>query len=272
MQSIKQSMKEIDLEEIRRRAEAMRTNSRSSTSRAEVKYECPKCKDLRGYFKKIPQRYGDIEYFVDTWIDCECEKKRSLERLFKASTITEEFRKKTFDSFDLNVPEIVREAYTVAYEYVRDYGSIKEQRQNSIALLGRPGCGKTTLLMAAANELLRRGVGVVYFPWVEGFNEIKNDLGTLDERIRRLQRAEVLFMDDVFKGRTEPTPFQLEQLFAIVNYRYLENLPLMISSERSFAQMCGIDEAVGSRLREMAKGHTVTLAGGMELNYRLRED
>ncbi|MPU17788.1 ATP-binding protein, partial [Acinetobacter baumannii] len=30
------------------------------------------------------------------------------------------------------------------------------------------------------------------------------------------------------------------------------------------------DEAIGSRLREMAKGQTVTLAGGMELNYRLR--
>lgn len=225
---------------------------------------------MRGFFKKVPQRHGDIEYFVDLWVDCECEKRRNLERLFKASAITEEFRKKTFDSFDLNVSEIVREAFTVACEYVKDFDNIKDQRQNSIALLGRPGSGKTTLLMAAANEFLQRGIEVLYFPWVEGFNELKSDLGTLDERIGRLQRAKVLFLDDVFKGRTEPTPFQLEQLFAIVNYRYLENLPLMISSERSFAQMCGIDEAIGSRLREMAKGHTVTLAGGMELNYRLR--
>ncbi|WP_234399792.1 ATP-binding protein [Paenibacillus popilliae] len=259
------------MEEIRRRA--AKASSRFSTSRVEVNYECPGCKDERGYFKKIPQKYGDIEYFVDTWVDCECEKRRIIERLFKASAITEEFRKKSFDNFDLaRVPDIVREAYAVTAEYVRDFETIKERRQNSIALLGRPGCGKTHLLMAGANELLRRGVGVVYFPWVETFNELKSDLGALNERIWRLRRADVLFMDDVFKGRTEPTAFQLEQLFAIVNHRYLENLPLMISSERSFAQMCSIDEAVGSRLREMARGHTVTLAGGMELNYRLRED
>lgn len=232
----------------------------------EAKYDCPKCKDQTGFLVRNEQGY-------EVWRDCECEKKRMIERLFKASAITEEFAKKTFGNFDLGpVSEIVREAYTVAYEYVREFSSIRDKRQNSIALLGRPGCGKTHLLMATANNLLSKGIGVIYFPWVEGFNELRDDFNALDERIRRLQSAEVLFIDDMWKGSEKPTQFEIKQAFAIINYRYLNNLPVLISSERSFAEMCGFDEAVGSRIKEMCKGHTVTIKGGIELNYRLRED
>ncbi|MCY9500177.1 ATP-binding protein [Paenibacillus larvae] len=159
----------------------------------------------------------------------------------------------------------------MANEYVRDFDKLRSQRSNSIALLGRPGAGKTHLLMAVANTLLARGIGVVYFPYVEGFNELRKDLDQLDERVRRLQQAEVLFIDDLFKGRSEPTEWQKEQLFAIINYRNLQKLPMLISSERNFAQMVDIDEAIGSRLRDMARGMTVTIIGNKDLNYRMRE-
>lgn len=208
----------------------------------------------------------------DAWRPCGCVEKKRLARLLKASAITEEFAKKRFSNFDSkHVNEVIQEAYAVAYEYVREFAKIRTSRNNSIALIGRPGTGKTHLLMAVANNLLARGVGVVYFPWVEGFNEIKNDLSELDTRISRLQRAELLFIDDMWKGRGKPTDFQIEQAFAIVNYRYLNNMPVMISSEKTFADMCEYDEAVGSRLKEMSRGNTVTIKGGIELNYRLRD-
>ena len=209
---------------------------------------------------------------MDRWKECECVEKKRIAQLIKASAITEEFAAKTFKAFDTgNIHEVVQQAYDAAYEYAKAFKTIRKQRQNSIALIGRPGSGKTHLLMAVANNLLAKGTAVLYFPWVEGFNEIKGDLDNLDERIRKLQAVEVLFIDDMWKGREHPTPFQLEQAFSIVNYRYLNNLPILISSERTFAEMCGYDEAVGSRLKEMTKGHTVTLKGGIELNYRLRD-
>lgn len=250
-----------------------RMSSPSSTSQDAVNYKCQKCKDMQGFFVKQPQSYKDREYEVDVWIDCECMKQERIERLFKASAITEEFSKKTFRVFDHDsVHEVVKDAYDVAYEYVREFPVIREDRHNSIALLGRPGCGKTHLLMAVANNLLAKGVQVIYFPWVEGFNEIKNDFSALEARVRRLQEADVLFIDDMYKAADKPTAFEIKQSFAIVNYRYLNNLPILVSSERSFAEMCSYDEAIGSRLKEMCKGHTVTLKGGIELNYRLRED
>lgn len=167
---------------------------------------------------------------------------------------------------------MVQGAYHCARTYLERFDRIREERHNGIALLGRPGSGKTHLLMAVANGLMLRGVSVLYFPWVEGFNEIKDDLSLCEERINRMQKVEVLFIDDMWKGRTKPTDFQIEQMFAVINYRYMEKKPVLISSEKDIDQMCDIDEALGSRINEMCKDFRVILKGGRELNYRMRED
>ncbi|MNH86346.1 hypothetical protein D3C73_388010 [compost metagenome] len=140
-----------------------------------------------------------------------------------------------------------------------------------MCLIGRPGSGKTHLLMATSNNLLSRGIEVLYFPWVEGCADLKADFDKLAEKMHRLQAVEVLFIDDLFKGRQKPTDFQLEQIFAIINYRYLNKLPVLISSEWTIARMCEFDEATGSRINEMCKGHKVILDED-GLNYRLRDE
>lgn len=255
----------LDLDGIRQRAERLRANSRTSQNQDEVKYKCSKCKDEEGILTRNEAGY-------EVWRDCECKAIRQVERAIQASKITPEFRQKTFANFDLSqVSPFVRDAYAVAHEYAQEFDSIRKARRNSVALLGRPGSGKTHLLMAVANTLLQRGIRLVYFPWVEGFNSLKTDFAELESKIRVLQTVPVLYIDDACKGRVTPTDFQREQLFAIVNYRYLNNLPIMVSAERDFNQICAIDEAMGSRLREMCKGHTATITGGIELNYRLRE-
>jgi DNA replication protein DnaC len=240
----------------------------SSTSKTEPEHDprfrCQKCKDD----EYIIVRYEDGRDYAR---ECECKQLRRAEKLMKSSKITEEFQGKTFRNFNLTGrPAKVHEAREAAFNYTINFEEIRNHRANSICLLGRPGCGKTHLLMATSNNLLAKGIGVVYFPWVEGFNEIKNDFDMLDERIKRLQMAEVLYIDDMFKGRAIPTDFQLEQLFAIINYRYLEKKPVLISSERSIMQLCEIDEGIGSRINEMCENYRVVLTGGIELNYRLK--
>lgn len=229
----------------------------------QASFNCDSCKDQEGEF----YRAGDgAEY----WRDCECVIRKRVSRLMKSSQITEEFQKKTFGNFNQEgSPDIIIQAFKTARKYVMDFGSIRTTRQNSAALLGRVGSGKTHLLMAIANNLIQKGVEVVYFPWVEGFNDLKDDFDKTNSKVARLQRAEVLFIDDMFKGRDKPTPFQQEQLFAIINYRYLENKPILVSSEKTIAEMCDFDEAIGSRINEMCRDYKVVLTGGIELNYRL---
>jgi DNA replication protein DnaC len=225
---------------------------------------CHKCKDEYGY---IIVRDG-IEYYVE----CECYLPIKQEKLFQASKITPNFRLKTFGVWNVAyLEENVRIAHTGALNYVSHFNRIRNTRRNSIALLGQSGCGKTHLLMAIANRLMERGIPLLYFPFVEGFNELKADLDNLETRISKMQKVDVLFIDDLFKGRTSPTPFQIEQMFAVVNYRYMNHLPLLISSERSNHDLLEIDEALGSRIYEMTRDFNTELRG-KKLNYRLRGD
>lgn len=271
MQSLKDALKkEFNLEEIRQRASSL--SSIAKTEQEPEKYRCDKCKDMGGRIQRVALSDKPFDY-MDKWEDCTCIRERMIERLMGSSKITEEFQQKTFHNFEEEGrPELIKLAYQKAGAYAKNFFDIRSTRKNSLALLGRPGSGKTHLAMAVCNYLLKKGVGVHYFPWVEGFNEIKDNLDTLDTRIRQLQQAEVLFIDDMYKGRQKPTDFQAEQSFAIVNYRYLNNLPMLISSERTISGICEIDEALGSRINEMCRDYKVVIKGGIELNYRLRSE
>lgn len=248
---------------------------------------CSKCNDTQG---KLSIWYEDKEFhkFIDgewkkevrnvkceSWQWCECYYQK---RVLTASHITDDFKEKGFKNFVLaDRQEVVKQMFETAKRYVLAFDGIRNQKKNSIALLGNPGVGKTHLLMAACNNLMAKEVPVIYFPWVEGWNEIKDNFDLLNQRVNLLKECELLFIDDLFKGRPldengkgGPTSFQLEQLFGIVNYRYLEKKPIMISSENSFEQILKIDEGIGSRLYQMCKDYTVEAQGSpFDLNYRL---
>ncbi|OAB30197.1 hypothetical protein PMSD_20645 [Paenibacillus macquariensis subsp. defensor] len=225
--------------------------------------ECPKCNGVEGEFYWVDK----IEY----WRDCECVLRIKREQLIKSSQITTEFTNMSFANFDTSDrSDVVKQAYSVAVSYSKDFQEIKKNRSNGLCLIGRPGAGKTHLLMATANNLLSRNIQVLYFPWVEGFADLKSSFDLLPKKIKQLQTVEVLYIDDLFKGRQSPTDFQLEQIFGIINYRYLNKLPILVSSEWTIARICEFDEATGSRINEMCRDHKVVLSGGIELNYRLR--
>lgn len=234
------------------------------------KIDCERCNDRGGFFSKKFDEYLGYEYEV--WTPCECTNQAKIKNLFKASRISEEFQQKSFDNFTLKGrPQSVQDAYECARTYVSNFHEAKDTRKNSIAIMGRPGSGKTHLLMAVANQLIQERVHVMYFPWVEALNNLKDDFSKLDERIRQMQTVEVLYIDDLFKGRKLPTDFQLEQLFAVVNDRYLNKRPMLLSSEKTMDEIIDFDEGLGSRLAEMCMDYTVFMVGGRELNYRLRE-
>jgi AAA ATPase len=84
--------------------------------------------------------------------------------------------------------------------------------------------------------------------------------------MNRYKNARVLFVDDLFKGKI--TDSDINIMFELINHRYFNNLPVIISSECGVDRLLGIDEALGSRLVEMSKGRIVELRG-RDLNYRM---
>ena len=199
--------------------------------------------------------------------------KRRRERLFKNSKITTGFKSKTFDNFSSqNRPVVIKKMLQSARHYAVNFDLLTDN--NWLVLLGEAGCGKTHLSCAVANQLLQKGISVLYFPHVEGMSDLrsttfnKNGEDSLEDKLQQMRKVHVLVWDDLLKGRYDPTPWTLEIVFDVLNYRYLNMLPTIISSELMPEDLLGIDAAIGSRILERGKGHT-TLVRGIECNYRL---
>lgn len=208
---------------------------------------------------------------------CRCVKQKTIQNLLQSSEITEEFRKHEFNTFVTEgKDQVIKDAFQCAQEYILDFSDIRKSRTNSIALLGQPGSGKTHLLTAIANYLMvNKQVSVLYFPYVEGFDDLKDDFEILEEKMNRMKKTDVLFIDDLFKPvgrsrRPRATEWQVEKIYALINYRYLNHLPILISSELTVDELEAVDEAIGTRMYEMCKHYTVLIQGEKKrLNQRL---
>jgi DNA replication protein DnaC len=84
---------------------------------------------------------------------------------------------------------------------------------------------------------------------------------------RKFKTAPVLIIDDLYKGKL--TESDINITFEIINYRYMKNLPMIISSEFTIEKLLYFDEGIGSRILEMCKNFIVEIQG-KENNYRLR--
>ena len=82
----------------------------------------------------------------------------------------------------------------------------------------------------------------------------------------RYKKCKVLLIDDLFKGSISGSDVNI--MFEIINYRYLNGLPVIVSCEKSIDEIMNIDEAIGSRLYEMSCGYVASFSG-RRLNYRM---
>ena len=64
------------------------------------------------------------------------------------------------------------------------------------------------------------------------------------------------------------TDTDVNVMYEIINYRYMNNLPLIISTEKDLEGLLLFDEATGSRIIEMCLDNIVWIES-RELNYRM---
>lgn len=236
----------------------------NSFSTEEKTYKCAVCKDR-----------GIVLVSHNMAETCPCQQQRRLERLMKSSQITPAFRAKTFSTFTLkNRPQSVITMFECAKDYADKFNDIQQLENNWLVFLGEVGCGKTHLTMAVANFLLAKPVPILYFPHVEGIKELlrhfqQKSEDSINDKVEKMKKVPVLIWDDLFKGREKPTDWVLELVFEVINYRYLNLLPTIINSERVDYQLLEMDKAIGSRVLERGKGHTVIIEG-QECNFRLQ--
>lgn len=227
-----------------------------------IQYECPKCRDT-GFINRTDENGYEVAY------RCECYAIRQARDMMKRSGISAEFQKKTFDNFiTKNNPQLTN-AKTKAMQYVEHFGQTEHDRYNSIMFCGQVGAGKTHLGTAICGELMNGGVAVIYMAYRNAVTKLKQNI--IDEEgynkeLKQYTSARVLYIDDLLKGRLTETDINI--MYEIVNYRYMNNMPIIISTEKGPNDLLVFDEAIGSRLIEMCRGNIIQLQG-KELNYRL---
>lgn len=200
---------------------------------------------------------------------CKCQEIEIAKRQWKSAGLNPDTSKQTFGNFETwnNSSKLAKQT---AITYLKNYTDIKDARKNSIMFCGQVGSGKTHLSIALALNFIQKGIRVVYMPYRDVITELKQNM--LDEefykkQISKFQTVEVLLIDDLFKGKINETDINI--MFEIINYRYLNYLPIIVSTEFTMERMLNFDEAVGSRIYEMCKDYTVQIEG-KENNYRLK--
>lgn len=193
--------------------------------------------------------------------------------MIEKSGIAEAFREKTINGY-IPKNEQQKAAKRLAAEYIKNFASIRQDRNNSVAFLGQIGSGKTHLTIAIANALLRNGIGVLYMQYREAITNLKQlitDDFEYQQALNRYKMASVLLIDDIFKGAINQgrvNESEMRIMFELINYRYLVKLPILISGEYDIDTIISMDEAIGSRIAEMCSGRIVVFKG-KHLNHRM---
>lgn len=231
-------------------------------------YECAKCKN-KGYIYRVEEHedlYGK-HFYTEVACKCECMRVREELRRIHNSGLSKLLKRYTFKAYKATEDwqiYALKEAYAFAKE-----------PEGWFYYGGQPGCGKTHICTAIVGHLLKQGKAAKYMLWQDDITKIKqavNDGEVYEAIINSYKTAEILYIDDFFKTRRGDfvSTADVNATFKIINYRYNEELPTIISSELSLQQIVEIDEALGSRIAEMAD-HKIFIEKDPHKNYRFRD-
>lgn len=193
--------------------------------------------------------------------ECITRENNRTERNLKASRIP---RDKNINNFDLKrVPAKVAHQVRSLRE-----GAFVDHKENILAF-GNPGSGKTHLLCAIGQELIRKGRKVYFTPCsllVQDLLRAKQEL-QLSRFLKKMARYDALIIDDI--GYVQQDRSEMEVLFTLLADRY-ERSSVMITSNLPFSKWEQIfkDPMVTAAAIDRLVHHSVILELNIE-SYRM---
>lgn len=166
------------------------------------------------------------------------------------------------------------------YIYTKAINFINDASASCFFIGGAVGSGKSHICTAIVREFLKMGKDVQFAVWNETVTTLKQNIienaESYNNKLDELQHASVLYIDDFFK--TTPTEADIDKAFKIINYRYNavkahsnNRFITIISSEKTIDELLKIDEAIASRIVELAKDYTVEIQRDGNKNIRLKQ-
>ena len=218
-------------------------------------------KEVVNALKRNNVSFKSVEYIVES--SSHIKKSRGREvtggEVKTAEVVTKKFatNQKTPKTFGTGLnPSYTLDSFVVgsnndlAVSIAKNVVEHPGEKYNPFFLYGGPGLGKTHLVQAIGNEILRRHpeMKVLYTPTNHFFSEfidmIKKNKG--EDFARKYRKLDVLIIDDfqqmIKKDRSQ------EEFFNIFNDLYQENKQIIVTSDRLPSQIATLDERLASRL------------------------
>ena len=193
-----------------------------------VDYERCNCNDAQAYWN---------EYDLKKLRLLEEEKKlglmqefsRKVERIIKNSKMSKRNLNYKFDNF---VPNTSNKK---VLDSLKKYSEklVNGIEKKGLILVGNNGVGKTHLACSIANKLIENGIPVIYGTLINLLAELRNSYDIDNnisemEIIKLYENVDLLIIDDL--GKEKPSEWGLEKLYTIINSRYENNLPVIITT------------------------------------------
>ena len=213
-------------------------------------------KDGHAYCKTCHERKdGEVKSLMDMKFifknNCKCdrerlekqkqrEKEQEIERLKRSCFISMSQWAYTFDNYKGEKDK----SYIIAKNYVKEYEQMKKENID-LLFCGTVGSGKTYLACCIANALIEEYMIRVK---IRNFAQIINDLQKsgfdLDKNdyIESLTNVSVLILDDL--GIERDTSYAKEQVYNIVNSRYLKQKPTIFTTNLPYEKIQNSDDGV----------------------------
>ncbi len=229
-------------ETLRRLAAGMQKSSAGRSSPGDENYpphtilegdpDCPYCKGLGFLRFDVPvghPEFGKIQV-------CSCRSQvvsqQARQRLFLLSNL-QELSQLTFENFNargrIGLRPHQADSLEAAFNQARQYA---RNLNGWLLLQGKYGCGKTHLAAAIANFAVSLGVPTLFITVPDLLDSLRFAYSdpdtTFEQRFEDIRQVPLLIMDDF--GTQNATAWAQEKLFQILNYRYINRLPLVVTT------------------------------------------
>ena len=162
-------------------------------------------------------------------------------RLFALSQLNE-LRHLVFGTFQPTGPVGMSPHQARSVEQAFNQAQIFAQKRDGWLLMQGPyGVGKTHLAAAIANFAVDLGVPTLFITVPDLLDTLRftynSDDVSFEERFEEIRRVHLLILDDF--GTQNATPWAQEKLFQILNFRYINRLPLVVTTNLALEDIEG---------------------------------
>lgn len=204
----------------------------------EPKYSCEKCDDTG--FVETDNKTIMCDCLKQAMVECAC---RELNRNSPLSLCTfEDFSLEYYSkTVEENYPRSSYEQMLNILNFCKRYAKDFTKNAESLFMKGKTGLGKTHLSLAIANEVIKKGYGVIYVSAPAMVSKLEKEHFTYGNSREKtatedsLIDCDLLIIDDL--GTEFTTQFSTSAIYNIFNSRLLADKPVIINTNLTLQEL-----------------------------------